>query len=172
MATPTNLPASFSPGNVLTAENMNDLRGAFRVLQVVSTNLTTAQTIGVAYADITGFSASITPQETSSKIMVVVTATLGGPSGATILLRALRGATAIGQSTAGSITNGNAAFVSGGIFVMGAATFTVLDSPSTTSATTYKVQGITDIATAYVNRRNNDANFGGTSSITLYEVSA
>ena len=35
MATPTTLPASFTAGQVLTAAQMNDLRGAFRVLQVV-----------------------------------------------------------------------------------------------------------------------------------------
>ena len=172
MATPTNLPTSFTAGNVLTAAQMNDLRGAFRILQVVTTNLLTAQSISTSYADITGFSASITPQATSSKVMVVVTATLGGPSGAAVFLKALRGATAIGQSTAGSVTNGNSVWVSGGIFDMGASSFTVLDSPSTTSATTYKVQGYTDSATAYVNRLNNDANYGGTSSITLLEVSA
>jgi hypothetical protein len=33
MATPTNLPATFVAGNVLTAAQQNGLRGAFRVLQ-------------------------------------------------------------------------------------------------------------------------------------------
>ena len=40
MATPTTLPATFVAGNVLTAAQMNDLRGAFRVLQIVSTTKT------------------------------------------------------------------------------------------------------------------------------------
>jgi hypothetical protein len=31
MATPTNLPASFVSGAILTAAQQNDLRGAFRV---------------------------------------------------------------------------------------------------------------------------------------------
>ena len=33
MATPTNLPATQTSGNVLTAAWLNDLRGAFRILQ-------------------------------------------------------------------------------------------------------------------------------------------
>jgi hypothetical protein len=36
MATPTALPTAFVAADVLTAANMNLLRGAFRVLQVVS----------------------------------------------------------------------------------------------------------------------------------------
>jgi hypothetical protein len=36
MAAVTPLPATFVSGDVLTAAQMNDLRGAFRVLQVVS----------------------------------------------------------------------------------------------------------------------------------------
>ena len=36
MATPTTLPATFVSGNVLEALQLNDLRGAFRVLQTVS----------------------------------------------------------------------------------------------------------------------------------------
>ena len=43
MATPTNLPASFVAGAILTAAQQNDLRGAFRVLQVVQGTTTTAQ---------------------------------------------------------------------------------------------------------------------------------
>jgi hypothetical protein len=172
MATPTNLPTPAVAGQVLTAAYVNDLAGSFRVLQVVTTNLVTAHSFGTTYADIFNFNATITPQSTSNKILVYVTSTLGAPNGATVLLRVLRGATAIGQSTAGSVTNGNAAYVSTGVFAMGGASFTVLDSPSTTSATTYKIQGVTDSGTAYVNRRANDANFGATSTITLLEISA
>jgi hypothetical protein len=43
MATPTNLPATQTTGNVLTAAYMNDLRGAFRVLQVVQGTPVTAE---------------------------------------------------------------------------------------------------------------------------------
>jgi hypothetical protein len=39
MATPTTLPASFVAGSILTAAELNDLRGAFRVLQVVNATI-------------------------------------------------------------------------------------------------------------------------------------
>jgi hypothetical protein len=45
MATPTTLPATFVAGNVLEAEQLNDLRGAFRVLQTVSTTKTDTFTV-------------------------------------------------------------------------------------------------------------------------------
>lgn len=172
MATPTNLPASFVSGDILTAANMNSIRGSFRVLQIKQTNLLTAQSFSTTYADITGLSVSITPQFTSSQILVVVTATLSGAANATVFLKCLRGSTDIGVSTAGSSINGNVVIQSAGIFGLYSASFSVLDSPASISALTYKVQGVTDTGTGYVNRRNNDANFGGTSSITVYEISA
>jgi hypothetical protein len=45
MATPTTLPASFVAGNILTAAQLNNLRGAFRVLQVVQATDATLTTI-------------------------------------------------------------------------------------------------------------------------------
>jgi hypothetical protein len=72
MATPTTLPATFVDGNVLTAAQQNDLRGAFRVLQVV-TNTTSVETSNslTTYED-TNLTATITPSATSSKILVYV----------------------------------------------------------------------------------------------------
>ena len=51
---------------------------------------------------------------------------------------------------------------------------TFLDSPSTTSAITYKVQvrSHSGSFTMYINRRSNDTNFGVASNITLVEVEA
>ena len=46
-----------------------------------------------------------------------------------------------------------------------------LDSPSTTSATTYKVQGsLSGSGTLAINRRQSDTTFGTASSITLQEI--
>ena len=47
----------------------------------------------------------------------------------------------------------------------------ILDSPSTTSATTYKVQARAESNEVFVNRRNNDDAMGE-SSITLMEVAS
>lgn len=72
MATPTNLPASFVSGAILTAAQQNDLRGAFRVLQVVTATTSTAVNLPNTTYVTTGLSASITPQATTNKILVYV----------------------------------------------------------------------------------------------------
>lgn len=193
MATPTSLPASFVSGAVLTAAEMNNLRGAFRILQVVQTLKTDTFTSGTisqgAEADITGLSASITPSSTSSKILVV--ANLHGSTLGTALAnapqltyRVYRGTTNIGQGDAAG--NRSRVTSSSGVFTtstgMANGTSIILDSPATTSATTYKltfVNAITANATAvfYCNMSTadgTDANYTprAASSITLFEVSA
>ena len=56
---------------------------------------------------------------------------------------------------------------------MDSKTMSFLDSPATTSATTYKVQMGADgtAATLYVNRYYHTNNYTGISTLTLYEVS-
>ena len=97
MATPTTLPAAFTVGEVLTSTAMNNLRGAFRVLQVNSTTLSsTFTTTSTSFTDITGLSVSITPSATSSKILVY--ATINGSQDQGIndaALQLVRGSTAI-----------------------------------------------------------------------------
>lgn len=182
MATPTTLPASFVSGAVLTAAQMNNLRGAFRVLQVVQTSKTdTFTTTSTSYVDITGMSASITPSSTSSLILVQVHM-MGGNSATdgTTRVILLRGATQIAQGDAAGSRSRvfNYSFQSnynaqihylGGIF---------LDNPATTSATTYKLQVASNNAanTATINRSGTDTDGSQTgrtfSTITLLEISA
>ena len=135
MATPTNLPAAQTTGNVLTAAYMNDLRGAFRILQVIeSANDTTLRsTTSTTFAD-SGLTLTITPQATTNKILCVyvingyVNASLTG-----LAIRLLRGAsTAVGVdydngygSTSGNAFNTMLYYI---------------DSPATTSSITYKIQ--------------------------------
>jgi len=76
MATPTNLPAAQTTGNVLTAAYMNDLRGAFRILQVVTTSDTTSRTTTGDYPQLSTLNVSITPQSSSS--LILVSATISG----------------------------------------------------------------------------------------------
>jgi hypothetical protein len=132
MATPTNLPASFTVGDVLTAANMNDVRGAFRILKVDSVQGSTQQTsTSSTYADITGLSITITPQATTNKVLLIATnSLLASASAADAGIRFLRGSTNIFTSVQfiGVANSG------------GSVTSIYLDSPSTTSATTYKVQ--------------------------------
>ena len=137
MATPTNLPASFVVGAVLTAAQQNDLRGAFRVLQVIYGSTTTETTNNTnTFADTT-LTASITPQATSSKVLVMIAQQAGKTNSNAenrLEIKTFRGATQIATS--------------GGLFLytstadFGQATYSLclLDSPATTSATTYKTQ--------------------------------
>jgi hypothetical protein len=163
MATPTNLPASFVTGAVLTAAQQNDLRGAFRVLQVVAaTTSTSANQTTTTYAD-TGLTASITPQANTSKVLVLV-----GQNGLlkqgdnAVAIRLMRGATTISTVTTEAAYTGTSANN------YGTADAFYLDSPATTSATTYKTQ-----YAAKVGGLNAHVQFGSaTSYIVLLEISA
>lgn len=191
MATPTTLPAAFTTGQVLTSTAMNNLRGAFRILQVVSTTTTaafaaatTAQNTALEYTDI---ATTITPREATSRILILCHLNLGNNPdnpGGTFTLR--RGSTdiCIGDA-AGSrarVTSQSHIFVASYEGTNnGVAMF--LDSPATTSATTYRVmlnQLRSGNQVMLVNRSQGDPNGAGaqmygarsTSTMVLMEVSA
>jgi hypothetical protein len=140
MATPTNLPASFVSGAILTADQMNNLRGAFRILQVVqSTSTSTFPTTSGTYAD-DGLSISITPQSATNKVLVICSALVASSAlaveGSWQLLRA---STQIGVLSGVGYNSAGAS--NAGYQIM------ILDSPATTSAVTYKTQAKRDSAT-------------------------
>lgn len=161
MATPTNLPGSFSVGQTLTSAQMNSLRGAFRVLQVVYGVTTTA--VGASsstYID-TGLSASITPQSTSSKILVIVNhSTYTLTAGTTGGIQLFRNSTSLQTFL-------DVGYNPGGNLVSTWAT-SCLDSPATTSALTYKTQQNRGLGAGYFYTQVN-SNPG---TIVLMEVSA
>lgn len=178
MAAVTTLPAAFTVGQVLTAAEMNALRGAFRVLQVNSTTLSsTFTTTSTSFTDITGLSVSITPSATSSKIMVY--ATITGSQDQNIndaALQLVRGSTAISVGdAAASRVQASAMFFSPQTNASSCQSVLFLDSPSTVSATTYKIQMINSSAgTSYINRSKGDGAGGyrTVSTITVMEISA
>lgn len=137
MATPTTLPATFVSGNTLLASQLNDLRGAFRVLQVVTATTTTAATTTAGSYASTGLTATITPSSTSSQVLVLVSAPMGFASGVSFYATVFRGTTA-GTNLGGGTGN---ALVE--LYSTAAATtitqvaISVLDSPATASAQTY-----------------------------------
>ena len=133
MATPTTLPASFTAGAVLTAAQMNDLRGAFRVLQVVqSTNSTSTTTTSSTFVT-SNLSASITPSSTSSTILAFHTGSYGGSTGGAEMFTCLvRGA--IG----GPLLSTNTMYANSTPYYSTSSKI-YLDTPATTSATTYTV---------------------------------
>ena len=136
------------------------------VLQVVSASYGTqvANTTST-YAD-TGLTASITPTSATSKILVIVHQTgLFKTGGNTrIALRLLRGSTSLIVFDWGAATTDNT------ITISPAGSGTVyLDSPATTSSTTYKTQlaSTSNVAEVRVNLDNNSS-----STITLMEIAA
>ena len=135
MATPTNLPAAQTTGNVLTAAYMNDLRGAFRILQVVeSANDTTLRSTTSATFSDSGLTLTITPQASTNKILCGYFVN-GYASAATtgMGIRLLRGAS---TNVVTDLDNGYGSASGNAYNTM----FYYIDSPATTSAVTYKIQ--------------------------------
>ena len=145
------------------------------LLQVVSTAKTdTFSTTSTSYTDITGLSVSITPSSTSSKVFVVFETRIGASSDA-FFVQVLRDTTAIYRGdAAGSRTRATAGGNYLNQYISGTSTGMYLDSPSSTSALTYKLQMKVSAGTGYVNRGANDtdnAAFDRTaSSITVMEI--
>ena len=187
--TPARLPVGAN-GQALIADSSASTGLAWarvgKILQVVETNLTSTVSVSVTTAgvfyDVTGLSATITPTATSSKILVVTMltgATLNSDVG-TVYQRLMRDSTAIAVGDAASsrprVTTGNG-YAFNGTTIAGA-TVVWLDSPATTSATTYKLQATSNqsAVTAHFNRTQSDANDAGgvraASSIVLLEVGA
>lgn len=117
------------------------------VLQVV-TNSTEGYIIGQTntslLADVTNFTVSITPSSTSSKILVTascyVSNSLAASTNISVQVSLLR------DSTPLSFALNSAQSAAGGLQIRDSAAFSFLDSPSTTSAITYKVQALTSNA--------------------------
>ena len=132
------------------------------------------------FTDISGFTTSITPSSTSSKILVIVMIFAVG--GDTTALRLIRDSTSIlqGDTVSGKepvsagVYQGNASNGSN-YYSLKPSTLTKLDAPSTTSAVTYKMQWKASNASnvLYLNRNISDTNqyaFRTVSTITLMEV--
>ena len=142
------------------------------VLQVVAANTSTAvvTTTTGAYVD-TGITATITPTSASSKIMVLINLCGLWKSNSNLWNRAgikmLRGATTIGIEAFSQIYSGTTMeFRSGGLM------YSKLDSPGTTSATTYKLQFQSEVVgdnTALAVQKDSNS---GESQIFLMEISA
>jgi len=160
--------------------------GIGKILQVVSTTKTDTFSASVASGGISGaaISVSITPTSATSKVMVV--AQIGGDAGSTglciasVLYRdgsALSGALGDSDGSRSRTTSGGAAGADGRI--VSTTPIMYLDSPATTSATTYDVRighNSASTQTVYLNRSfqnvDSSANWRGISTITLMEVSA
>ena len=147
------------------------------IVQVKQTVLSTAfATTSTSYTDITGLSVSITPTSASNRILVLLDVNGGAQDHASF--RLVRNSTVIavgspsGSQNATTLSNFYA-FSNTNQSIGSGVTF--IDSPGTTSATTYKVQGFVQTGQLTVN--GNGANSNNTfvmtsiSTITVMEIS-
>ena len=144
--------------------------GGGKVLQVVSTQINSVfSTTSSSFVDVTGFTADITPSATSSKVLIWLSSVIANSSSSTNRFKLLRASTDLAPAADGT------GFWEGNISAMGnqhmSFQFCFLDSPSTTSATTYKLQTLVDSGTMYVGSRPGGAN-QCSSTITLMEIGA
>jgi hypothetical protein len=165
--------------NTAVAKSQLPAGSVLQVLQTVKTD--TFSTASTSATDLTGLSVSITPTSASSKILVMydVKASIENAQMSFFLVR---GSTTIyiGDSAGSRI---RASSVVGGIPDPSESnrypqqmTAIYLDSPATTSATTYKIQCQVNALTGYVNRSGADQDdvFRARvpSSITVMEIAA
>jgi len=165
MATPTSLPATFVAGNVLTAAQMNDLRGAFRILQVVrATDGTQRSTSSTSFVD-ASISVTITPTSASSDVMVIWAANKDNVAG-----NPERGNFQITDSSNNAISGAEDHVIGDGGADNTNQSFTIIgyDSPATTSATTYKARFRAESSGGTTTRVNSTA----TGQMFALEISA
>ena len=139
------------------------IKGVGQILQVVNTSLvgSEAQTTSTSFQD-TNLNASITPSSSSNKVLILVTSTgRCNDSGGTSVYTIARGSTNLGSSDGMNRINQPA---DNELITPIAMHF--LDSPSTTSATTYRPQlrSTNSSNTAYFGEGNSNQ------VITLFEV--
>lgn len=134
------------------------------VLQVVNaTNTTSVSTTSTTYAS-TGTTATITPTSSSSKILILFSQQVFCPTQATTTRLNL-------YRNAGSIRTYEYPFYAGTSTMMAYTTGQYLDSPATTSATSYTIY-FNSVNSVNVIANYTDANGSPVSSITLMEIAA
>jgi len=166
-----------STGNVLTVAGgvptwAAPAAAGGKVLQVVSATTTTSTTIATTTQTDTSITATITPTSATSKVLVIVQCHVQGRASQAEFKgggRLLRGATVLQNYATGGLFALVVNASSNPTFVLNETNipFTYLDSPATTSATTYKLQGACDSGTNLY-YQNGDA----PSTITLLEIGA
>ena len=129
------------------------------VIQLVQTNTTTQFTTTSSSFVTSGLSASITPKFSTSKILVIFGGnTFASASTANAKLAIYRGGSQLTQTVA---------VYNGGSNIGASTSMVYLDSPATTSSTTYTIYASTNTGTIYLSQDN--ASLYG---ITLLEIAA
>ena len=170
----------FTSGQVLTAAQMNEIGDDINIVRdsqvnIVSTfkeSVFSSASLHTTFQDVTGLSASITPSATTSKVLVTAVISCGSSGGSDhIMFNLRRGSTNIAQpTTSGGSFPSTAGFSFTSTAQVGTLTICFLDSPSTTSATTYSVQGRNSSNVQFFVNQRGDGSTRQVSSITVQEI--
>lgn len=171
-------PTSGANANKLLVGSGHTLHAAGHVIQMVNTSWNTQTAItSQSYTTITGASLAITPKFSTSKILVLVnlsTSLYDGNTGyCNASYQTLRGSTNISGTVP---TDGTGTYEIGSYGGGGAVeanhkyTNNIIDSPSTTSATTYSVKGKIYGTAGGTLTVNQGGTAYGTSSLILMEI--
>jgi hypothetical protein len=151
--------------------------GGGKILQVVqATKTDTATVTGATFGSV--FTASITPSASTSKVLVLISLSIGQTASNFVNIRLTRSSSTLLQGdTAGSRTRVTTQANPGGAGVMAAAGLNYLDSPASTSSQTYAIEIASHTTGAvYLNRSGTDTDSAGfsrgASTIILMEVGA
>tara|TARA_R110002124_G_scaffold1744_2_gene10844 strand:- start:188 stop:973 length:786 start_codon:yes stop_codon:yes gene_type:complete len=163
--------ATGSSGQVLTSAGAGAVpsfqspAGGGKILQVVSvTNQQATSTSSATFGDVTGVTAAITPSATSSKVLVMMNSIFRVVNAGTYgYFTMLRGSTNL-SGDAGFLTARDGS--SSGTNTYGQIAMTHVDSPNTTSETTYKMQSRSTSGEVIVNASSTDAR----STVILMEI--
>ena len=131
---------SNADGTILTTTNPK-AGNIIQVIQAVKTD--TFSHLNEAFADITGLSVAITPTSTSSKILIRYGGCMSSGANRAGHIKLVRGSTDIFIGDQGATSNqarASSTCVQTNSYFVSAFNGEFLDSPSTTSATTYKLQ--------------------------------
>tara|TARA_R100000315_G_scaffold56452_1_gene30788 strand:- start:306 stop:848 length:543 start_codon:yes stop_codon:yes gene_type:complete len=158
--------------------------GIIQCVQTVISDVKSYTANANTFTDMPGFNCSITPSSSSNKVLIVVGVGAIHQDAGTIGARILRGSTAIGLGdAAGNRPRCSFRMYGSNVYNSnhcGSYQFNFLDSPATTSATTYKLQTAGESGSSYpvyLNQVLSDTNAteiyrGRTiSTMTLYEIS-
>lgn len=183
IATVSSTGIAMASGKTLTGDAVSN----GKILQVVQTVKTDTASITSSstntFVDLTGLTVSITPSSASSKVLVTVSASVTQSVGM-LHMMLVRDSTniVVGGSDGSRVSSTMSSRFDSAPYTYNnniTAAYSFLDSPNTTSATTYKLQGTlgsTYSGTMYINRTPGDINasYGSrtTSTITVMEVAA
>lgn len=144
-----------------------------KVAQVVSVTKTDAfSTTSSSYVDVTGLSVSITPTSATSTILVLTGLALSSAATGRAMAQLVRGSTNIAIST-GFATSNQTSATYDLLYQTQYVSIAHVDSPATTSATTYKFQVKAEVGTTcYVNTQGGNTAIGNVSTLTVMEILA